>query len=51
MFNKYLDCIINNENINKNKLPKEIDDKLNYYNEKKSDIINIFCLHDVNGNE
>ena len=46
----YLDCIIS-DNINKMKLPKEINDKLNYYNEKKSNIINIFCLHDVNCNE
>ena len=47
----YLDCIINNENINIAKLPKEINDKLKNYKEKKTNILNIFCLNNVNSND
>ena len=47
----YLDCIINNENINIAKLPKEINDKLKNYKEKKINILNIFCLNNVNSKD
>ena len=47
----YLDCIINNENINIAKLPKEINDKLKNYKEKKTNILNIFCLNNVNSKD
>ena len=47
----YLDCIINNENINIAKFPKEINDKLKNYKEKKTNILNIFCLNNVNSND
>ena len=47
----YLDCIINNENINIAKLHKEINDKLKNYKEKKTNILNIFCLNNVNSND
>ena len=47
----YLDFIINNENINIAKLPKEINDKLKNYKEKKTNILNIFCLNNVNSND
>lgn len=47
----YLDYIINNENINIAKLPKEINDKLKNYKEKKTNILNIFCLNNVNSND
>ena len=47
----FLDCIINCEDINRIKFPKEIDDKLKYYENKKSEIINIFCLHNITSND
>ena len=47
----FLDCIINCEDINRIKFPKEIDDKLKYYENKKSEIINIFCLHNMTSND
>ena len=46
----FLDCIINCEDINRIKFPKEIDDKLKYYENKKPEIINIFCLHNITSN-
>ena len=47
----FLDCIINCEDINRIKFPKEIDDKLKYYENKKPEIINIFCLHNITSND
>ena len=47
----YLEYIINSDNFNRTKLPKEIDDKLNYYQEKKLNIDKIFCLHNINSSD
>ena len=47
----YLECIINSDNFNRTKLPKEIDDKLNYYQEKKLNIDNLFSLRNINSND
>ena len=47
----YLEYIINSDNFNRTKLPKEIDDKLNYYQEKKLNIDKIFCLRNINSSD
>jgi len=47
----YLEYLISNENFNEAKLPKEIKEKLNYYKVKKSNIENLFCLHNMFSND
>ena len=47
----YLEYLINSDNFDEKKLPKEIDDKLNFYRNKKSNIENLFCLHNMSSND
>ena len=47
----YLECLINSEDFNESKLPKNIIEKLKYYKEKKINIENLFTLHNINVNE
>ena len=47
----YLECLINSNDFNRTKLPREIDDKLKFYQEKKINIENIFSLRNINSND
>ena len=47
----YLEYLINDENFDESKLPKEINEKLNFYKLKKSNIENLFCLHNIFSND
>ena len=47
----YLECLLNSNDICVSKLPNDINEKLNYYKEKKMNIENLFSLHNLNVNE
>ena len=47
----YLECLIHKSKFHDNKLPKEISDKVKIYKNKKNNIENLFCLHNLNINE
>ena len=46
-----LECLINSDDFNESKLPKNIIEKLKYYKEKKINIENLFTLYNVNVDE
>ena len=46
-----LECLINNKDFCVEKLPKDINEKINYFKEKKINIENLFSLHNININE
>ena len=47
----YLECLINSNDFCESKLPENVIEKLNYYKEKKTNIENLFSLHNINVNE
>ena len=47
----YLECLLNGNDFCESKLPDDIIEKLNFYKEKKTNIENLFSLHNINVNE
>ena len=47
----YLECLIHKSKFHEERLPKEISDKVKIYKNKKNNIENLFCLHNLNINE
>ena len=47
----YMEYLINSDNFDEIKLPKEIGDKLRFYKQKKFKIENLFCLHNMSFND